>query len=370
MDAIKMNTFDTIAIEFDLTRHHVKQIALEELSIDTQNKNKVYWVHSNLKQSEAYAQIVKILKLPEEVMKLCEENNLTNLIDNDNALSLQIKCLASLELNEDKEITLDNLILHLTANYCFTASTTSLPVLFEFFNSCAKSIHYAKTSCFILFLFLEGIINDYARIIFLYEEIAEQLEDLLQTTNENIYKEVAEVKHQTLQIKRYMMAIREVLMRITTRNISVVSEKCRSSLSNLSNHSHLIINDADSIRELLNSLLGQIDNELMQKMSKTMAILTAFASIFLPLTLITGIYGMNFEWMPELHWKYGYFGALGLIFFCALFLIFLFKKRNGCNPGPGFNHIQIRQGYFPVARVYYPLKSGRNRCMQTPGQNF
>ncbi|WP_028380855.1 magnesium transporter CorA family protein [Legionella cherrii] len=321
-----MNTFDTIAIEFDLTHHSMKQVALEELKINTQDKSKVYWIHSSLKQVDVFNQLANTLKLPEEVIKLCAENNLTNLIDNDKELTLQIKCLASLELNENNEINLDNLVLHLTANYCFTASEKPLPVLFDFLNNCSNSLRYAKTSCFILFLFLEGIINDYAKVLFNYEEIAEEFDSVLQTTNENIYKDVAEVKHQTLQIKRYMMAIREILMRITTRNISVVSEKCRSSLYNLSNHSHLIIHEVDSIRELLNGLLGQIDNELMQKMSKTMAVLTAFASIFLPLNLITGIYGMNFEWMPELHWKYGYFGALGLIIFCALFLYFLFKK--------------------------------------------
>ncbi|WP_454785563.1 magnesium transporter CorA family protein [Legionella sp. WA2024007413] len=323
-----MNTFDTIAIEFDLTDHSVKQVALDELSINTHEINKIYWVHSNLNQEDAFNQVVEKLSLPNEVIQLCsEENILANLIDNDSALTLQIKCLSSLELSDKNEINLDTLVIHLTENYCFTASHEPLPVLFEFFNNCSKSVHYAKTPGFILFLFLEGIINDYAKVLLHYEEIAEQFDALLQTTPENIYKNVAEVKHQTLQIKRYMIAIREILMRITSRNILVISQKCRSSLSNLSNHCHLIINEVDSIREILNSLLGQIDNELMQKMSETMAILAAFAAIFLPLNLITGIYGMNFVWIPELHWQYGYFGALGLIFICALFLYLLFKKK-------------------------------------------
>ncbi|STY28241.1 magnesium and cobalt transport protein CorA [Legionella wadsworthii] len=323
-----MNTFDTMAIEFDLIQHSVKPIAIEKLRIDSQEKGKIYWVHSNLNQVETFQWIAQILKLPEEITQFCfEENTLSNLIDNNNALTLQIKCLASLELDENHEINLDNFMIHLTSNFCFTASYKELPILSDFYNNCSKSIRYAKTPCFILFLFLEGIINDYAKILFHYEEIAEQFDSLLQTTKENIYKEVVEVKHQTLQIKRHLIVIREILMRITSRNILVISESCRSSLLNLSNHSHLIIHEVDSIRELLNSLLGQIDNELMQKMSETMAVLAAFAAIFLPLTLITGIYGMNFEWIPELHWKYGYFIALGLIFLCGLFLYFLFKKK-------------------------------------------
>ena len=64
----------------------------------------------------------------------------------------------------------------------------------------------------------------------------------------------------------------------------------------------------------------------MQKMNESIRILTAFASIFLPLTLITGIYGMNFRRIPELSWTYGYFYALSLIVICAGALLYLFKK--------------------------------------------
>jgi magnesium transporter len=88
----------------------------------------------------------------------------------------------------------------------------------------------------------------------------------------------------------------------------------------------MIANETDSLRDMLNSMLDQIDNALMQKMNETMKILTTFAAIFLPLTLITGIYGMNFQWMPELAWKYGYFYALTLLVVCGLSLLFIFKK--------------------------------------------
>jgi len=123
------------------------------------------------------------------------------------------------------------------------------------------------------------------------------------------------------------MASREILMRISGRSIAVISDACRTSLYNLSNHSHMVVHEADSIRDMLNSLLDEIENMLMQKLNETMRVLTAFAAIFLPLTLITGIYGMNFRWIPELNWTYGYFWALGLLVVCAGSLLFLFKKK-------------------------------------------
>ena len=192
---------------------------------------------------------------------------------------------------------------------------------------CQKSIRYAKTPCFILFLILEGIVNDYAKVLFNFELIAEQFDIRTYKTHKNIYRKIMEVKLHVMKVKRYNIAVREILTRISGRQIVVVSEQCRSSLYNLSNHAHMIVHESDSIRDVLNGLLDSIENSLMQKMNESIRILTAFASIFLPLTLITGIYGMNFRWIPELNWKYGYFSALILILVCGISLFILFKKK-------------------------------------------
>lgn len=323
-----MNIFDSIAIEFDLKHHRVKEIDIEELSIDYQDKDKIYWIHCNLKQKDVFKKLQGKLGLPEHVSKLCTDKNYSsNIVDIDEALTLQVQCVSSMKLNDNNETNFDNLFIHLTTNYCFTASAKSSPVLFDLLNSCQKSVHYAKTPCFLLFLLLEGVINDYAKIHFIYEELADQMDAQIRASHENIYSKVLELKHGVMKVKRYTIAIREILMRITGRHIVVISEQCRASLYNLSNHSHLVANEIDSLRDMLNGLLGQIDNALMQKMSETMRVLTAFAAIFLPLSLITGIYGMNFQWIPELHWKYGYFGALALLIICALSLFFIFKKK-------------------------------------------
>lgn len=322
-----MMIFDSLAIEFDTAQHSFQPIAFEDLPSHYE-KNKIYWIHCNLNQQEDFKTIAKKLGLPNHVIKLIkEEKSTSNIHDTDDTLLLKIQNLASNEIDENYELQFGNLIIYLTHNYCFTASAHPSPVLLDVLNNCNISVHYAKTPCFVLFLIFEGIINDYAKVLFNYEEISDELDFIIRKSNKNIYNEVMEVKHQVMKMKRYMIAIREILLRITGRNIQVISEQCRNSLYNLSNHSHLVVNEIDSIRDVLNSLLGQIDNGLMQKMSETMRVLTAFAAIFLPLTLITGIYGMNFDWIPELKWKYGYFGALGLLVICALGLFYIFKKK-------------------------------------------
>lgn len=316
---------DSTIIEFDIINFSYKQITIDELSMNTK---KIYWIHCNLNQSEFIKKSIKKLSLPEDVTNLfLKEDKLPKVIDSDEALTLQIPSLSSTEFSKKKGIVFNNLIIHLTSQFCLTAAHETIPSLMEFANVFKKNIHYAKTPCFISFLILDITINEYAKLLLNFELATEPLDLGVHGKHKNIYHEVMNYKKQLLKIKRYTIAIREILLRISGKKISVISADCRSSLSNLSNHSHMLVHEIDSIRDMLNGLLSQIDNALMQKMSETMKVLTAFASIFLPLTLITGIYGMNFHWMPELNWKYGYFYGLGLIAGCAAVLLFIFKQK-------------------------------------------
>lgn len=322
-----MTTLNTTIVEFDLANLQFKNVSLPEFNIDFENKNKIYWVHCDLKNHPDFQVLIKKLNLPDEVVKLCSESDrIPKLTDRDESLTIQVQCLLNNE-PQSREVDFDNLILHLTDRYCFTASSETLPVLIEFIDNYPKSIRYARTPCFIVFLLFDNIINDFARILYDFEFISEKMDVDVRAEHSNMYKEVMAVKQEVMKIKRHTMAAREILMRISGRSIAVVSEQCRISLYNLSNHSHMVVHEADSIRDMLNSLLDEIENMLMQRLNETMRVLTAFAAIFLPLTLITGIYGMNFQWIPELHWTYGYFWALGLLIICAIGLLIFFKKK-------------------------------------------
>lgn len=323
-----MAVFESTVIEFDLEHRRLRKLTLDELTIDLHVKNKIYWVHCNLLASDDLKKITDKLQLPENVTELCKQDDtIPKLIDVDDAITVQIQCSQSEALNYKNEVDYSNLILHLTSHYCFTAASQPIPVLAEFMEISQKAIRFAKTPCFILFLILDSAVNDYARVLFNFELLSEEIDKRIHTDDDNIYNEVMDIKQQIMLMKRYVISVREIVMRISGRKITVISDQCRASLSNLSGHAHMLVHEIDSIREMLNSLLDQIDNALMQKMNETMRVLTAFAAIFLPLSLITGIYGMNFHWMPELNWKYGYFIVLFVIFLCGSFLFYLFKKR-------------------------------------------
>lgn len=316
-------------IEFDLTNRTHRVLELDRLSDLSHDKNKVYWIHCDFNNQADFKIISEQLHLSDDLIQLCHaEDTMPKLIEGGDTLTLRIQCLLSWEVHGKHSAELGNLVLYLTSRYCLTVTTSAIPALHTFTHSYAKALRYAKTTCFILFLILDNVINDYSEILFDFELAVEKIDSHLHKTHRNPYKEVMRVKNQVMKVKRYSTALRDILMRISGRKIEVISEPCRLSLCNLFDHSQMIVGEAEAIRDILNGALDQIENSLMQQMNESMKVLTAFAAIFLPLTLIAGIYGMNFSWMPELHWHYGYFWSLGLMLFCGGILIYIFKKKN------------------------------------------
>ena len=319
----------TTIIEFDLENQSHQKLSLDEYAIDLQDTNKILWIHCDLNDQHAFQKIAEKIHLADDVVNLFMQKDPTpRLVEFDDAVTVQLPCLITHEIDmHHLEETFSYLMIHLSDRYCITASTQSIPAITQFNNNFTKALKYAKTPCFILFLVMDNVVDDFAKTLFNFETITDQFDLRIRHSHENIYSEVMDVKNHTMKIRRFIIATKEILMRLSGRKMSVISSSCRASLSNLLNETHMISNEADSIRDILNNLLDQIDNVLMQKMNETMRVLTAFASIILPLTLITGIYGMNFHWIPELEWKYGYFAVLILLVVVGGILFYIFKKK-------------------------------------------
>lgn len=315
----------SFAIELNLQTQQTRKLSIDQLEIDPSDLDRIYWIHADLSQANEFEQLKNKLKFSEELIELCAENELrAKLKDSSDSLTLLLQCPLSSFLDTAGQTPVDNLIIHLTAQYCFTASGAQTLAVKELLQEYPKAVPYAKTPCFVLFLLLDLTLNAFSDLLYEYQLLTEKIDINIKNTD---YAEVIEIKRQLMKNKRYIAAIRDILMRISGRKIAVISEACRMSLQKILPHGEIMVHEADSIRDLFHTMLDQIDNALMQQVNITMKVLTGFAAIFLPLTLITGIYGMNFHWIPELEWKYGYFWALGLMLGAGIGLYLFFKKK-------------------------------------------
>jgi magnesium transporter len=314
-----------VIIEVDLHTRHTESLSITQLQIAPQNPNKIYWIHCDSSQETEFAALKEKLPLPETVNELCEEKeSRSKMITTLDSLAILLQAPRADKLAPNGEAIITNLVIRLDAQFCFTASHQSnLPIEYLVKNY-LNAVPYAKTPCFVLFLVLSETINTYSDLIYDFQMLSEKIDINIK---QMAYEEIVEMKRQLMRTKRYISSIHDMLMRMSARKISVISEDCRLSLNSLIIQSEALVNEAESLREFFHSLLEQIDNALMQKLNITMKVLTGFSAILLPLSLITGIYGMNFTEMPELSWHYGYFGALGLMASLGLGLFYLFKRK-------------------------------------------
>lgn len=315
-------------IEFDILKKSSSFVDAEAITAAANDSNKIFWVHCDLHDKEFFNNFATKFHVSDTVKQYINDHSSIPKVE-DTEDSLTIKISAPLEIATDKNIHLEftTLIIHLTRHYCLTISRKPIPALEEFKVNHDKSLRFAKTPCFITFIVLDNILNDYAKLLFHFETICDLLDRSSRSAHKKHYRDVMKVKKLVIKTKRFTSAIRDILMRISGRKINVISEQCRKSLLDTYTHSQAIVSETDSVREILNGILDQIDNAIMHKVSETMTVLTAYATIIMPPTLIASIYGMNFVNMPELHWHYGYYYALALMLGIALFLYLIFKRR-------------------------------------------
>lgn len=316
---------DAFAIQFNLTDRSYEYVDVEAIDFHDDNPHVIYWIHYDQQNQEEAERILKKLSLPSDVERLlCTRELLTQMLEKENSLTIQLHCLMRTKESLEEKVRATLLNIHLTKKYILTSSSGGVGHWQAVIENMPSSIHYAKTPCFVFFLMLELLISNYTELLYKYEVAAE---DVDMNIHKDSYKRVTRLKKQIMRVKRHIIIVMNILMFTSGRKISVVSTHCQKSLLLLLNNTQTLVNESDSIREMLNSTLDQLENMLMREVNSTMKVLTAFASIFLPLTLIAGIYGMNFKWMPELSWKYGYAWAIFLMVLCSGLLYYLFKRK-------------------------------------------
>jgi magnesium transporter len=127
-------------------------------------------------------------------------------------------------------------------------------------------------------------------------------------------------------LRRVAAPQREVLWRLS-REASVVDEKAKAYYSDIYDKFYRISETADTHRDILTGLLDAYLSVVSNRLNEVMKVLTIIATIMMPLTVIVGLYGMNFKYMPELGWKYGYAMVWTVMVGTATGLLVYFKRR-------------------------------------------
>jgi magnesium transporter len=182
---------------------------------------------------------------------------------------------------------------------------------------------------YLTYAILDVIVDNLFILIDSLDETTLTLEDSLMTDEPTRLTLILiqKLKRELIHIRRFVSPLRELMAGILRSDSELIHEKTYIYLRDVSDHAIRIIESIESYQSILAGLLDIYISSISNKMNEVMKVLTVFASIFIPLTFIAGIYGMNFTDMPELHWKWGYPAIWGVFITITVGLLIYFKKK-------------------------------------------
>ena len=142
-----------------------------------------------------------------------------------------------------------------------------------------------------------------------------------------VSKNIQQVKKEVLKIRRWVFPVKELISRLIDTENQLITKDTKLFLRDVLDHTIEINESLQIYREMSMSLMEMYMSNMSNKMNEVMKVLTIMASIFIPLTFIAGVYGMNFDHMPELHYKYGYYVVWAVMIILFIGMMFYFKKK-------------------------------------------
>ena len=185
-----------------------------------------------------------------------------------------------------------------------------------------------KKSDYLLYILLDFIVDNYFSII---EEIGEAIENLEEELFENpqpsSLQTIQNNKKDLLILRKSIYPLRECINKLQNNDSNIIHKTTEKYFHDVYDHTIQIVENIENYRDINLGLKDIYLSSISLKMNRIMQVLTIISTIFIPLTFIVGLYGMNFDFMPELHWKYGYFFVWGLILAISISLVVVFKKK-------------------------------------------
>lgn len=181
---------------------------------------------------------------------------------------------------------------------------------------------------YLMYALIDAIVDNYFVITDWFDKELDLLEEeLYKTTSKTQLADIQQTHATFNTMRRVIIPAREVIFSFYKSENSLIKKKTHLFIRDLMDHITHITESIEQAREKSNGLMNIYISGTNQNMNNIMKTLTIVSTIFMALSFIAGIYGMNFENMPELKWKYGYFAVLGLMGFISVGLLLFFHKK-------------------------------------------
>ena len=313
----------------EYTTHQTKLISK---IFDTKGNNRVTWINVNgLSKAQDIKKIGEYFNLHPLILEDIVNTNQRPKIDEyEDYIFIVLKMLY--HHKDSDELLIEHISIIIGHDYVLTFQETEedifAPIRRRFKNKRSRLRNLGAD--YLAFSLMDAIIDNYAVVIEMFGTKVEQTEDelFLENSREGISRDIQYLKQDLLRLRRNILPSREVISRIVKSKSELITIKTYDYLKDLQDHILQINDNIDLYREMVWGLMDMHMTTISNKMNGIMKVLTIISTIFIPLTFIVGVYGMNFEHMPELEYRNGYFVLWGIMIalFIALLIYFRIKK--------------------------------------------
>ena len=207
--------------------------------------------------------------------------------------------------------------------------------MFRSINNVKQLLHTTPVACqrgpaFLLHQILDQVVDFYSPVLDDFDDRIDRLEDdifKLKQPNNEILSEIMDLKRSVLRLRRISVKQMDVLHLMSRGEFSLITEEMRPFYRDVHDHLVRVVDLAESYRDLISGSLEAYLSVVSNRLNEIMKVLTIFSAIMLPLTFIAGVYGMNFENMPELHSRYGYYTVWAIMLAVAIGMLLFFRRR-------------------------------------------
>ena len=181
---------------------------------------------------------------------------------------------------------------------------------------------------YLAYALMDAVVDNYFLAVERIGDRIEELDDqILADPKSESMQEVHRLKRDILNLRKAVWPLREEIGALDKSESALIRPETKVFLCDLYDHTIQVIDMVETFRDILGGMHDTYLSSVSNRMNETMKVLTIIATIFIPLTFIAGVYGMNFEHMPELKWPWGYFLILGVMLAVGIGMVGYFRKK-------------------------------------------
>ena len=328
-------------------QHKTEKIGIHVLDFDSENVKEfdakttkqltelassqtVSWINvDGLHNAELMEELADIFNIEKNILSDVMNPSLRPKVQEfDNGLFITIKMLQFKDSSQN--LTVENISLILTENALISFQEQPGDV----FDPVRERIHKHKNKIrhagtdYLAFALIDIVVDNY---IYIIGQLGEFIENLEESMTNDPQKELLDsinlYKKELNFLRKNIKPAKEMILNLAKMESEFIDDENRMHFQELQHNINEAVELSDSYREVLYDQLNIYHTMMSTKLNDIMRVLTVFSVIFIPLTFIVGVYGTNFEYIPELHWQHGYYIMWGIMIIATLFMLWFFRRK-------------------------------------------